>query len=57
MVDKVLTDISINSRLTGETRTSATLERRIPKMKRKKESLAMSPTRKYTITNQGKNNV
>ena len=36
VVDKIRTDISINSGLTGETRSSVTLEKSIPKKKRNK---------------------
>ena len=54
-VDKLRTDISVNSRLTGETRARVTTEKRIPRNKRKKKSPAMSPPRKDTIPNYDKN--
>ena len=55
MVDKILTDLSINSGLTGETRASVTPETRITIKKRNIKALATSPQRKYPIPNQDKN--
>ena len=55
VVDKLWTGLSVNSRLTGETRSSVTLEKRISEKKRNITSLAMSPPRKDSITNQDKN--
>ena len=55
VVDKLWTDISVNSGLTGETRASVTPEKRIPRKKRNIKSLAMSPPRKDPIPNQDKN--
>ena len=52
---KLRTDISVNSRLTGETRASVTPEKRIPRKKRNIKSLATSPPRKDPIPNQDKN--
>ena len=52
MADKLRTDISVNSGLTGETRASGTLEKVIPRNKRKIESLSTFPPRKDTIPNQ-----
>ena len=60
-MDKLRTDISVNSgltvetssRLTGETRASVTLEKRIPKINKK--YLAMYPPIKDPIPNQDKN--
>ena len=45
LVDKLQNNISVNSGLTGETRVSITPEKRIPKKKRNKKPLAMSPPR------------
>ena len=55
VVDKLLTDLSVNSGLTGETRSSATPEKRITKNKINKKSLAMSTPKKDPIPNQDKN--
>ena len=57
-MEKLRTDLSVlsgatgetSSVLTGETRASVTLEKRIPR----KKSLAMSPPRKDPIPNQDK---
>ena len=43
LVDKLRSDLSVNSRLTGETRASVTPEKRIPRKKRNIKSLATSP--------------
>ena len=55
VVEKLLTDLSINSGLTGETRASVTQETRIKIKKRNIKSLATSPPRKDPIPNQDKN--
>ena len=55
MVEKILTDLSLNYVLTVETRASVTPEKRIPKNKYIYKSLAMSPPRKDPIPNQDKN--
>ena len=52
---KILTDLSINYTLTGETRASATPEKSIPIKKRNIKSLVTSPPRKDPIPNQDKN--
>ena len=54
-MEKLRTDPSVNSGLTGETRASLTLEKRIPRKKINIKSLAMYPQRKYPIPNQDKN--
>ena len=51
-MEKLRTDLSVNSGLTGETRASVTPENLIPRKKINIESLATSPPRKDTITNQ-----
>ena len=51
----VWTDVYVLSGVTGETRASATLEKRIPIQKRKIKLLAASPPRKDTIPIQDKN--
>ena len=59
-MNKLRTDLSVNygltgetsSGLTGETRASVTLEKCIPKKKKRKKYLAMSPPRKGQIPNQ-----
>ena len=56
-MDKLQIDLSINYGFTGETIASIIPEKRIPKKKRNKKSLALSPPRKYTIPNQDKNNL
>ena len=53
MVEKLRTYLSINSGLTGETRSIVFPERRIPKKKINIKSLAMYPSRKDPIPNQG----
>ena len=55
VMNKLWTDLSINSVLAGETRASVTPEKRIPRKKRNIKSLATSPPRKYPIPNQYKN--
>ena len=55
MVDKILTDLSINSGLTVETIASVTQETHIKIKKRNMKSLATSPPRKDPIPNQDKN--
>ena len=57
VVEKLLTDLSVNSGLTGETRASVTTENLIPGKKRDIESLATLPPRKDTITNQDKSSL
>ena len=56
-MEKLRTDLSVNSVLTGETRASVTPENLIPRKKINIESLATSPPRKDTITNQDKNSL
>ena len=53
MVEKIWTDLSVNSGLTGETRASVTPENASQERKRKKTP-AMSPPIKYPIPNQNK---
>ena len=53
-MDNLRTDLSVNSGLTRETRASVTPEKLVPKKKRNKKSLAMSPPRKDIIPNQNK---
>ena len=55
VVDKLWTDISVNSGLIGETRASVTPEKRIPRKKINIKSLATLPPRKDPIPNQDKN--
>ena len=55
VAEKLQTDLSVNSILTGETRASVTPEKRIPGKKGNIKSLATSPRRKYPIPNQDKN--
>ena len=57
VMDKLWTDLSANSGSPGETRVSATPEKRIPRKKINIKSLATSPPRKYPIPNQDKNNL
>ena len=57
VVDKILTDLSVDSGLTGETRTSVALEKRIPRKERNIKALASSPPRKDPIPDQDKNNL
>ena len=57
VVDKLWTDISVNSRLTVETRASTTPEKRIPGKKIKIKSPALYPPRKDQNPNQDKNNL
>ena len=45
VVDKLQIDLSVNSRLTGETRESVTPEELLHRKKRNIKSLAMSPPR------------
>ena len=52
MVDKLRTDLSVNSVLTGETRVSISPEKRITRKKRNIKSLATLPPRKDPIPNQ-----
>ena len=53
-MDKLWTDLSVNSGSPGETRVSATPEERIPRKKINIKSLATSPPRKHIITNKDK---
>ena len=53
----LLTDLSINSGLTGQTRASVTPEKGIPRKKMKIKSPATSPPGKDSIPNQDKNNL
>ena len=55
VVGKYLTDIFVNSRLTGETRASVTPEKYIPGNKRSIKSLATSPPRKDPFPDQDRN--
>ena len=55
VVNKLRTDIYVNSGLMGETKASVTPEKRIPRKKRNIKSLATSPPRKDPSTNQDKN--
>ena len=55
MVDKLRTDLSVNSILIGETRASVIPEKHITKKKRNIKSLAPSLPRKDPIPNQNKN--
>ena len=55
VVDKIRTNISVNSGLTGETRASVTPGKKNLRKKRNKKSLAISPPRNYPIQNQDKN--
>ena len=55
MAEKLRTDISVNSGLTGETRVSVALEKLIPRKKINIKSLDTSSEIKYPITNQDKN--
>ena len=55
LVEKLQTYLYVNSGFTGETRASITPEKRITREKINIKSLATSPPRKDTITNQDKN--
>ena len=54
-MEKIRTNLSFNSGLTGETRASVTPEKIIPGKKRNIKSIAASPPRKEPIPNQNKN--
>ena len=54
-MDKLRTYLSVNSVLTGETRTLVTPGKRIPRKKRNIKSLATSPPRNDKSLNQNKN--
>ena len=54
VADKLRTDLSVNSRLTGETGASVTPGKRIPRKKRKIKSLTKFTARKDPILNQDK---
>ena len=55
VVDKLRTDLSVNSGLTGETRASVTPEKRISRNEIKIKSLDTLPPRKDPIPNQDTN--
>ena len=57
VVEKISTDLSNNSGLTGETRVIVMPEKWIPRKKINIKSLAMSPPIKGPIPNQDKNNL
>ena len=57
VVEKLQTDLYVNSGLTVETRASVTPVKHIPGKKRNIKSLATSPPRKDPIKNQDKNNL
>ena len=53
VLEKLQTNLSVNSRLTGETRSSATPEKRTPRKKGNIKSLAMSSPREDPIPKSG----